>query len=279
MTHRLAHPHHWTVFAQIAGFFALSQVIALLAVSRVTETGVLGYPRHLQWGEILIGFAIVTLVLLVLIQKSENEKILRGFFGFAIFAASTSIFLVFFPLLLAFVFGILAALWCAGKGRVGLQNLALLFAAAGVEFTIGITASWRTLALVLILLGFYDIIAVYGTEHMVMMVKKLLARHAAAALIIPENIRGWWARTDRVTMASGYLLIGTGDVALPGALTVAASLVDERIGLGTLLGGLVGLFITHFLFYEQKNKKSMPALPIIVVGCLVGLAVARVVIA
>lgn len=273
MSLRLAHPLHWSVFLQTATIFAVTCVLSLVAVFEIQARGALGETTPLSLGELLIGFAIATIVILILVKTTENPTVVRFIFGFALFAAVTSYALVYVGPWPAVGFGIAALLLRRFVPYVLVQNATLMVAASGIAFTIGFATSWKTVAGTLFILAIYDLVAVYGTKHMVVMFRKLLARGVFAGFIVPERLRDWIAKPADVKPGEGFVLVGTGDVALPAAFAVAVSAIGLRYALGALVGTLVGLFVTHFIFEEQRVRKPVPALPAIVAGAILGFLV------
>lgn len=267
---RLSHPLHWSVFLQTATIFALTSVLSLVAVFEIQARGALGEVPPLSLGELLIGFAIATIVILILVKTTENPTIVRFIFGFALFAAVVAFALVYVDPWPAVGLGIAALILRRFAPYVAVQNITLIVAASGIAFTIGFATSWKTMAAVLIILAIYDLVAVYGTKHMVVMFRKLLARGVYAGFIVPERLHGWIAKPTGVKPSEGFTLVGTGDVALPAAFVVAVAAVGLHHALGALVGTLAGLFVTHFIFEEQRIRKPVPALPAIVAGAILG---------
>ncbi|MBI4280746.1 hypothetical protein HY628_00950 [Candidatus Uhrbacteria bacterium] len=154
--------------------------------------------------------------------------------------------------------------------RVATQNLLVVTGVAGVGVSIGSGLAWQTVLWLAAALAFYDLIAVYGTKHMVVLMRGLLARGVIFAAVIPEKLHGWGERLDRVHPGEGFLLVGTGDLAVPALF--AASLASHGWGAGVaaVLGATAGFLTTMLLFLGPGKRRPFPALPPIVVGMSLG---------
>jgi presenilin-like A22 family membrane protease len=158
--------------------------------------------------------------------------------------------------------------------RVWSFDLALIIGLAGVALNLGRSISAVGAAVILSILSIYDLIAVYGTKHMVKMAKGLLESGASFALIVPlapVHLR------ERLTTAthqqnpaveSGLLRLGAGDIVLPSILAVATSRAGLFPGLAVLLGATIGLTVNLVIFFNQARPRPMPALPAPAAGAI-----------
>jgi len=128
--------------------------------------------------------------------------------------------------------------------------------------------------IILMFLAVYDFLAVYKTKHMVEMFRKLVESKVYFSLIIPANFMSLFKKTKKVTPASEFMFLGTGDLALPAIFVVSALKISLKTSLLTALGAIFGLILLYIIFIAQKERQPMPGLPPIVLGSLVGFLVA-----
>jgi presenilin-like A22 family membrane protease len=142
------------------------------------------------------------------------------------------------------------------------MNGILILTMGGISGYLGASLGIVPSLLLLLLLSAYDIIAVFGTKHMVTLAKG--AKGKIPMLSVPLKER--------------FLGIGTGDLALPSVFTV--SILREYsqnlpLVMITVLGGLIGL-ISLFFYILKREKVTLPALPPITIGLVIGFLVGLV---
>ena len=73
-----------------------------------------------------------------------------------------------------------------------------------------------------------------------------------------------------VTPGEGFMILGSGDVALP--LVLAASLVRTSLTQASVVAvfSLLGLILTHLIFTNQATRRPMAALPPIAAMSIIG---------
>ena len=221
----------------------------------------------------LTSFLLATAFLLLLIKSIRHRIVFDIIFGLSIFLGVwfiASLILPDFALPLA---ATLTAIRYAAPYII-VQNVLLSVGIAGIATAIGISASWQTMAIVLVVLAIYDVIAVYGTGHMVTMFKGLAERGVIFALILPEKPHLLFKRLSQVRGQEGFSFLGTGDLALPGVFIASVSSTGLWYAASAGIGSIVGLIATNAFFVYGKGK-PMPALPPIAIGTLLGFFAAR----
>ena len=154
------------------------------------------------------------------------------------------------------------------------HNVGIILAIAGVGSLLGLAISPQTAVIVMILLSFYDIIAVYVTGHMVKMAKTMMESGAIFGFIIPSRMSGFfshiWEAQAQVGVEGRFMILGSGDIGLPVVLasSVARYSLDGAIIVAVF--SLAGLFITHLIFINQRERKPMAALPPIATMSIIG---------
>jgi presenilin-like A22 family membrane protease len=139
---------------------------------------------------------------------------------------------------------------------------------AGISGSIAVGLSPNALVILLTLLAFYDIVAVYATKHMVRMFRGLVSRGVMLAFVLTRLKReDLLAPPERPSAA---MLLGTGDVALPAMLVASSLRLGTAPAVGTALGALLGFVLMFALFLGQERRRPMPALPPIALGAVLG---------
>ncbi len=138
-----------------------------------------------------------------------------------------------------------------------LKNFAAMIAAAGAGAVFGITFSPFYAALFLILLAIYDFIAVFITKHMVDFAKFTISRDSSFTV---SSGSGNW-RVD----------LGTGDLAAPILLEVAALSISPFASLFVFMGATFSMSLFMLLLF--RRGVILPALPPQVAGMIIMLVV------
>ena len=263
-----------SLIVQTTAAFIITEVIVLTSSAFLhshTSFGSLPFPT-VTAREFLLTFLLATVVLLFLIKLIRSRAVFEGIFALSIFSGVwfiSSLILPDFALPLAFL---LTAVRYVAPYILS-QNILLIIGIAGIATAIGIGASWQTMALVLCVLAVYDVIAVYGTGHMVTMFKSMAQQGVIFALIIPEEPRLLFRRLKEIPGQEGFFFLGTGDLALPSLFIASAALQGRALALGAAVGSLFGLIATN-IFFTRAQRRPMPALPPIAIGTLAGFFVA-----
>ncbi|MCX6768692.1 MAG: presenilin family intramembrane aspartyl protease [Candidatus Micrarchaeota archaeon] len=141
-----------------------------------------------------------------------------------------------------------------------LKNLAAVLSSAGAGAVFGFTFSSLIFFSIMAL---YDYIAVFRTKHMVSMAKEIIKHDMSFTITAKEKLpSGRETRLD----------LGTGDLALPIMVEVSAYQIHPYLSLVTMLGAIAG--VSFVLVYAWKHKVFLPAIPSILFGILISIAVA-----
>lgn len=219
---------------------------------------------------LLFLFLLITIVIVFLLRFVPGRILFALFFALAMFTGVWFILDIFLPAEFALTLGVGLVLLRYLVPRVLVQNFLVIFGIAGVAISFGLSLPWRTVLAIALILAIYDIAAVYWTKHMVLMMKGLLARGVIFAAVLPELPHALYERLDAVHPGEGFMLIGTGDLAIP-AIFVASLAASSTVGaLLAAVGGLLGFVATILLFLGPNHGRPMPALPPIVLGMTIG---------
>jgi presenilin-like A22 family membrane protease len=134
-------------------------------------------------------------------------------------------------------------------------NFLLIFALPGIGSWMGASLAFFPSLILLIGLACYDLVAVFGTKHMV---------------TLAEGAKGKLPLMFGIPVGDRILGLGTGDLAIPLVFTVSVLRdYDLTHAIFASLGGLVGM-IALFLYILNKKDVVLPALPPITAGLLIG---------
>ena len=151
-----------------------------------------------------------------------------------------------------------------------IQNLIMIITLASIGALLGVSVTPITAVIILVILSFYDIVAVYKTGHMIKLAEIMIRAKAIFGFVVPAQVRGLMSSMKTVVPGEQFMILGSGDVILP--LILAAALV--RISLWhaavVVVFSAVGLFIMGLLFANQKIRRPMAALPPIAAASIVG---------
>ncbi len=164
--------------------------------------------------------------------------------------------------------------------NVIVHDLAIILAIAGIGAAIGIMITPAVGILALVLLSFYDIIAVYKTRHMVRMAESMIRSGAVFGLIIPSSFRHFMASRHEAKHRIGqdFMILGSGDIGLP--VIFVSSLVRQSLPEAIIVAcfALLGLLLTHVIFVSQPKRQPMAALPPIATMTLIGYVIALLIV-
>jgi presenilin-like A22 family membrane protease len=229
----------------------------------------------LSFLEFIFYFLLATLFTF-LIFRFLKEKIIKGKI-YKILFLSVSFFssLIFFesflpeptPLILVF----LLIFWWIKSPIVLNQNLLIIFSLAGIGATLGLSLKPEAVILILIILSIYDFIAVYKTKHMVKIAKDMIETGTILGLVFPFEPLGFLKSTKEIKPGEGkFLILGGGDVAFPLIFSVSLLKFGILKSFVVALFSLLGLFANFLLFIFQKERKAIPALPLISLFSIIG---------
>jgi len=232
-------------------------------------------PPPLSSFEFIFYFFFVSF-LVILIFRFLREKIIKGkiykiLFLFASFFSSLIFFESFFPEPIPLILVFLLIFWWFKNPIVLNQNLLMIFSLAGIGASIGLTLKPEAVILILIILSIYDFIAVYKTKHMVKIAKDMMETGTILGLVFPFEPLGFLKSTKEIKPGEGkFLVLGGGDVALP--LIFSVSLIRFGILKPFLVAlfSLLGFFANFLIFLFQKERRAIPALPLISLFLIIG---------
>jgi presenilin-like A22 family membrane protease len=254
---------------QLAGVYAAFKFLPLLGPvqpARISSFSI--------WDVVILAVFIFFLILIVRRLKLVSLIFFRLFLSIVIFTGTQAMLALWLsPLISTLVaFLLLGLFWFFNN--VFLQDLIMVLTFAGVGAILGISLAPETVILILVILSFYDIIAVYKTRHMVELAEAMIQSRAIFGFVIPSSFRGFKERMIRVLPGEKFMILGSGDVILP--LLLSVSLVRTSVSQALIVAAFsaLGLFLMHLIFTNQKTRRPMAALPPIALAAIVGYIVA-----
>jgi len=253
--------------------FGSALFLGIFSANRLFKTGV-SVPGPGKFG---LSDLIILLVFISVLFLFRNKKVFIGFiFKLVILFVVIGGSQIVFGSLISFPFDVIASLLLVVLylfyRNILVHNLAIIIGIAGLSTVIGLIITPNLGVIMLVLLSFYDIIAVYQTKHMIHMARSMIQSGAIFGFVIPSQFRGFISSKDeaRARLGRDFMILGSGDIGLP--LIMVCSLVSISLtsAVITAVFSLVGLLFTHLIFINQKERKPMAALPPIATMTIIG---------
>lgn len=264
---KLAEHHRREILWHGILVFLATAVLALIGVERIGPLQGYQPSNAISVPYFLVVFFLATLALLFALRLTKRSAIFEVLFTIAVLSGAWFIADIFLSETWALVVGSLVILLRFTWKNVLTMNLTLAIGIAGISAAIGSGLSPNGVLIILTVLAFYDIVAVYKTRHMVRMFRDLVSRGILFAFALtPLHRKQLLAKVD--APGGGALLLGTGDVALPMVLAVSAARTHMAHGIAVVLGASAGFALMYLLFLRQDKRRPMPALPPIALGAI-----------
>ena len=326
--------HNWTVTLMLVLFFVLAQIFGLWLINKessvaldlktntttvqFSDTAVGARPETTGSGSliyVLIAIAIGT-GLVLLIAKFGKTNIWRIWFFLAVWMAlsvslgSLITAKIWFAYDVAIFIALILAAWKIFRPNIFIHNATEVLMYAGIALIIVPLFDVTWALILLIIISFYDIYAVWKSKHMVKMAEFQTNSKVFAGLMVPysqkddkvkiyasipevsskEAVRKGPAKIRAGQTSPKNAILGGGDIAFP--LIFIGSVMDgmllklyhanpaatiESIKLMAFLQASIivatATIALTLLFYYAKKGKFYPAMPFLTAGCLVGWAI------
>ncbi len=263
------------VFWKELVLFGLTLLIGVFSAynySPLIEKSIVQPPAY-SWNSIVMFLLFFSILMLVMKKFTRLRALSFKFFLLLVVFSGSQIVI---GSLVSSPWDLLCALVIAAvfltMHNVLVHDIAVALGIAGVSSILGITISPQVAVILLVVLSFYDILAVYWTKHMVYLAKGMIESGAIFGFIIPFNIRDIFSHKGeaREKMGEKFMILGSGDIGLPIILASSVAIVSLGQALVVSLFALGGLFLTHLIFVNQSERKSMAALPPIATMTIIG---------
>lgn len=193
----------------------------------------------------------------------------------------------------------LAVLLVVAKYKIPrMRNITAMIASVGVGLVIGVSFSFLAAMVFMIILAAYDFIAVFITKHMIALGNVAIEKNLSFLIMVNEveavpvssltaNERAEYNKSKKdpkrhggemqkligsdMAPVSARMALGTGDLAMPLMLSIAAYKVylNFTLSLVITLGAILGLIITMLIL--RRYKRALPAIPPILLGIVIAM--------
>ena len=219
-------------------------------------------------------FILATFVVLLVIYIPKIKKYRSGIYKFlfmfsSLFGALT-VLSVFLPDSFSIPLIILLFILWLKLGNVLIHDILIILALSGIGYFFGLAIEPRTVILLLLVLSFYDFIAVYKTKHMLKMAGSMLKSGAIMGIIVPEKLKDFTAGINQVKPGGKFMVLGGGDIIFPLIFSVSMLETGFFPALIVAVFSLIGFIASLLIFLFQKEKKPIPALPPIALFSIIG---------
>lgn len=259
------------LLAQFLGLLLAWRLLQIEEIRTAIESQAISIPQF------LLAFAVGTIIILLLIKFVKRNIVFQLALQASIFLGALLFFDSWLPTLATVLAAMALALLRQYLPLVIIHNIAIVIAVAGIGTYIGAGFTAWQILIIIAVLSVYDIIAVFRTKHMVKMFTKLTVQGATFSIIIPGQLKNIGGRLSKVKLDGDYSFLGTGDIALPLMLAVAALKMGWQYSLAVVAGALIGMIAMHLLQVKLKYDKPVAALPPIGGGAILGFLVVWVV--
>ena len=265
------------VFLSEVVLFFLTIALGIFCAFKIQKVFILQESKipTTSFFQFIFYFFLATVFLFVIFRfvkkRKIKEQIYTLIFGFVSFIGAIVFFSSFLSSLAPLILVALITFWWIKKPTILNHNLLMIFSLAGIGANLGLTLKPRAVIFILIALSIYDFIAVYKTKHMVKIAKEMVESGTFFGLISPFNLFDFLTSTKEVaTKKEKFLILGGGDVALP--LLFSVSMLEFGISKSFLVAlfSLFGLIANFLVFIKQKERKPIPALPLISLFSIIG---------
>ncbi len=261
------------------GTFALGLFVAYQYVIQLPNVEII-QPSNITTGDIVGFILIFVAVWLVSRIRQLSSWVFWIFISILILAGSQIVIASVAPFPLDIIGSLLILATFLVAHTVITHDIAIALGIAGLGAAVGIIITPTVGVVVLVLMSFYDIIAVYKTRHMVRIAESMIRSGAVFGFIIPPSTELFMASRHEAKSRIGtdFMILGSGDIGLP--LIFISSLVRQSLPEAIIVAcfAMLGLLLTHILFVSQTKRQPMAALPPIATMTLIGYAVALVII-
>ncbi len=246
-----------SVSKQLIAAFLATQLVALFVGYQFLsqEVSIVENPEDAGNAvRFFIQILVSTAVLLLVLHFYKGKRLFQAVEYLLEFSAIQ----IFASLFVSAEYSLAAAIALVGLRILApdLKMFFLLFATAVVGGLLGASLGIVPAILLSALLAIYDVYAVFGSKHMIVLAKQMQERGAAFAVHLNDK-----KKKESITL-------GTGDVVIPAMIVVSSIRLSDSLlpAAFALIGAVAGLMA--MIYVLEKNKGYWPALPPLVFGSL-----------
>lgn len=216
------------------------------------------------------GVAIVLLIIRFVKSGLKKRLLFRAIFLLAFFFGSLLFFEVWLGEPIAFILILFLVFLWVKMPSIFTHDLLLISGMAGLGSFLGLGLTPETVAILLIIFSVYDVIAVYKTRHMVKMAKEMTEAGALPGLILPSKVSELNTPLEKTSLGGKFLILGGGDIVFPLFFSVSALQGGIIRSVVIAFFSLLGLLTSFWIFFRQKERRAIPALPPIALFSIIG---------
>ncbi|MDP3730953.1 MAG: presenilin family intramembrane aspartyl protease [bacterium] len=274
-----------SLFVKEAILFGAVQALGLWTAFRFLTKPELGHlvqdvsaDFHFTLTDFFILAVFIFLFIFLAVKRGKASRFFfRGFLWLIIFSGAQIVFSLFLRPPFALLASLAVVVSMTVIPRVAVLNIAVIFGLAGIGAILGLSIKPIIAVWILAILSLYDIVAVYWTKHMVKMAEGMIASRAIFGFIIPNKFSGFKEKISAVQPGVDFMILGSGDIALPLVLVVSIARVSFVQAFIVAGFSILGLLVTHLIFMNQKIRRPMAALPPIAALSIIGYLVASLI--
>ncbi len=256
---------------QLIGITVAYRLLPLLHIFGIQQGTAL---QHISFAHVAIWFGTALLFFWIMFSLPRiGQWVYRIFLILLLFSGLQTAIFAISPVSSTIVAIILLIIFWSIRSIL-IHNTIMILSLAGIATTLGLSLTPPHVVVILTIFSIYDIVAVYITGHMIKLANAMIQAKAIFGFIIPESLRSLHTHTATVQPGHGFMILGSGDILLPLLLPVA--LVSYSLWSSIIVASfsLIGLFLMHMIFQNQKRRRPMAALPPIALMTIIGYLVA-----
>lgn len=217
-------------------------------------------------------FTLAIILLIIKFVKSGFKKrvLLKTIFLLAFFFGSLIFFEVWLGEPIALILLLFLVFLWVKMPSIFTHDLLMISGMAGLSGYLGLGLTPELVAILLVIFSVYDVIAVYKTKHMVKMAKEMAEAGALPGLFLPSKISELNTPLEKTSLGGKFLILGGGDIVFPLLFSISALQNGILQSVIVAFFALLGLLASFWIFFQQKERQAIPALPPIALFSIIG---------
>jgi presenilin-like A22 family membrane protease len=261
----------WEVF-----LFALTFVLGISTAYRINIVAPMpkieATPSFFSEFIISTAFTLAIILLIIKFVKSGFKKrvLLKTIFLLAFFFGGLIFFEVWLEEPIALILLLFLVFFWVKMPNIFIHDLLLVFGMAGLSGYLGLGLTPELVAILLVIFSVYDVVAVYKTKHMVTMAKEMTEAGALPGLFLPSKISELNTPLEKISLGGKFLILGGGDIVFPLLFSISALQNGIIPSVIIAIFALLGFLFSFWIFFQQKERQAIPALPPIALFSIIG---------
>lgn len=291
--------HSLKITLLLASLFLLSQFVGLMVINnyvdykKTEQTGQVVYrdlPYSLERPDVpqqssflfILSAILIGTVIIFILMRFKKVSWWRFWFFLSVLLCLSIAFSAFIPSALAFALALALSITKVFRPNIIIHNLTELFVYGGIAAIFVPMMNLFAVVVLLIVISFYDMFAVWKSKHMIKLAKFQASTKLFAGLFVPykpialrpkrpEKVKGV-KRIKKIKVRNAIL--GGGDMAFP---LLFAGVAIKYLGIvKTLIIPVIVAIALLILLTKGKKERFYPAMPFLTAGCFIGYLIAFV---